>query len=392
VNFQRAITQAPWTIPAFASVLTGLYPHEHGALELHHSLPRHNVTLPEILREAGYETFGVVSHMFLQEFRGFRQGYDRYDEGPTQIGDVHRIITSGAVTESALEFLRGERDRPFFLFAHYFDPHYEYRDHERWRLADGYDGWFRDQLDFENLLKNGRLLREEDLKWLIDLYHEELLHTDVAVGRLLDHLEQSGLMETTLVVVVADHGEEFREHGGFGHTASLHQEVLHVPLIVADPDMGSLDVAVPVETRAVFATVLQRLGLSGGGESLLQVALAPESDEPRRAYSCTWLGATDPRHGKRFQKASLVEDDWKVVFDMTRQDTLLYDLANDPRGLRQVNDLERKQAMRRTLDEWISKMQRSAAEGERAALDAKVLEGMRALGYAGAEVEEEATP
>jgi arylsulfatase len=402
VNFRRAITQAPWTIPAFASVLTGLYPHEHGALELHARLPREHVTLAEILREAGYETYGVVSHMFLQEFRGFRQGYDRYDEGPTQGEDVHRSISSEAVTESALGFLEEEHERPFFLFAHYFDPHYEYRDHKPWRLASGYDGWFREQLDFENLLKNGHLLRQEDLKWLYDLYHEELLFTDVQVGRVLDQLEESGLMENTLVVVVADHGEEFREHGGFGHTTSLHQEVLHVPLIVAAPELADgVEVDVPVETRAVFGTVLRRVGVLGedaGTDTLLRFVdggVASVDGGPHRAFSSVWLGNTDPRHGKRFQKASMVQGDWKVIYDMTQQQTLLYDLARDPRESRRSQDLERAKAMRKTLDAWISRMQHSAARGERAPLDAKSLEWMRDLGYAGAEEkdeDEETTP
>ncbi len=388
VHFQRAITQAPWTIPAFASVLTGLYPHEHGALELDARLSRRHITLAEVLREAGYETYGVISHMFLQEFRGFRQGYDRYDEGPTHAQDVHRAISAKPVTDSALAFLREEHERPFLLFAHYFDPHYEYRDHEAWKLAEEYDGWFRDQLDFENLLRNGRLLRKEDLAWLLDLYREELLYTDRHIGRLLDHLEDSGLMANTLVIVVADHGEEFREHGGFGHTTSLHQEVLHVPLIVADPErIGGATVDVPVETRQVFDTVLARIGLArdGGGESLLRLVDGAARDGPHRAFSSVWLGDTDARHGKRFQKASMVEDGWKVIYDMTRKETALFDLANDPREEHRVRDLERARAMRETLDAWISRMQESAARSERAPLGAKELEWMKELGYSGAE-------
>jgi arylsulfatase A-like enzyme len=408
INYTRAISQAPWTIPSFASILTGKYPHEHGAYVLNSSLPHRNVLLPEVLREAGYETYGVISHLFLQEFRGFRQGYDAYDESPTQVHDMERAVTSGMVTESALTFLR-ERDaeQPFFLFAHYFDPHYEYRDHPGWDLSDWYDGWFKDQLVFENLLKNGRLLDEHDLAWLVDLYREEVMFTDHHVGRVLKQLEDSGLMENTLVVVVADHGEEFRDHGYFGHTTSLYQEVIHVPLVIAPPRgfdwpaelgadfQGGVEVDQTVETRRVFDTVLDLVGIdwgaNGGAHSLARFVDGSAAPGPHRAYSSVWLAGTRPQYGKRFQKAAMVEDDWKVIFDMTRDRTELFDLSLDPGERRELTGPEERRAvaMRAVLDGWIGHMQETAAEIESAEFDPARSQELEGLGYTGADEEEE---
>ena len=395
INFRHAISQAPWTIPAFASVLTGKYPHEHGAFVLSARLPGRNVMLPEVLREAGYETFGVVSHLFLQDFRGFGQGYDRYDETPTHVPNIERAATSMPVTESALAFLK-ERDgeRPFFLFAHYFDPHYEYRNHQGWRYADDYDGWFEEQLVFENLLKNGRLLDERDLDWLMDLYHEELQYTDRHGGRVRDYLEQSGLMENRVVVIVADHGEEFREHGTFGHTTNLHQEVVHVPLVIVPPDLAEgVVVDETVETRRVFGTVLDLLGIDWGAgdeeRSLLRFADGRAGEGPHRAFSSVWLGSTQAVHGKRFQKAALVEDRWKVIFDMTRGRTELYDLARDPgeRAVLTGRHRERASALRGVLDAWIRRMQDIAADVESAG--SRRGQDLSNLGYSGADEQEE---
>jgi arylsulfatase A-like enzyme len=399
INYRHAISQAPWTIPSFASILTGRYPLEHGATQLNSNLPRSQVLLPEVLREAGYDTFGVVGHMFLQEYRGFGQGYDEYDESVTQEGKIEAVASSIPIKDSAIEFMERDRDRPFFVFAHFFDPHYEYRNHARWDHADAYDGWFVPQLDYENLLKNKHLMAEEDVEWVKALYREEILYTDHHIGALLDYLEQSGLMENTLVVVVSDHGEEFMEHGGFGHTTNLYQELLHVPLIIAPPSLEEgLVVDETVETRRVFGTVLDMLGVNFAPadqqESLRRFVTGEAGPGPHRAYSVVWLHETNARHGKRFKKISLVEDRWKFLFDMTRSQDWLFDLENDPGETHSVEartdeNKARTAVMRPALHGWIRTQQELAVAREKADLTDEDLRKLNDLGYTGAEEEEE---
>jgi arylsulfatase A-like enzyme len=361
------------------------------------------VTLAEVLREAGYETYGVVSHLFLQGYRGFAQGYDAYDEGPTNVPDIHRASSSAAVTDSALDFLAREHQRPFLLFAHYFDPHYEYQDHAEWDFAEQYQGWFRDQLDFENLQKNGRLLGEADRQWLLDLYQEELLHTDRHIGRLLDYLEQSGLSESTVVVAVADHGEAFGEHDYYGHTINLEQEVLHVPLVIAPPagdPTAPRAIEATVETRALFGTLLGLLdvGWAGGrapqgspwpleqhrGQTLL--GLPERGDQP--AFSGVFLQGTEPRHAKRFKQAALVQGRHKLIFDMTRGLQQLYDLEADPGEQAPLDPAENAELMRRmqaSLGAWLDAMEGRAAQVRGVDLRPGDAEELRNLGYSGAD-------
>jgi arylsulfatase A-like enzyme len=405
IRFDRAITQAPWTIPAFASVLTGRYPHEHGALVLDAKLGPAQVTLAEVLREAGYETHGIVSHLFLQRYRGFAQGYDGYDERPTQVPDVHRAATSEQVSDGAIEFLAREHGRPFFLFAHYFDPHYEYQDHPESDYADGYRGWFRDQLDFENLQKNARLLGEADRRWLFELYQEELAHTDRHIGRVLDYLEQSGLAETTVVVAVADHGESLGEHGYYGHTINVDQEVLHVPLVIAPPKGHPTTPRVieeTVETRMLFGTLLWLLDVQWADPRSRESstwALEPHRRQslPRlvdrgdpgegRAFSGVFLQGTDPRHAKRFKQAALVEDRYKLVLDLTRRRELLYDLQADPGELAPLDARAHGEVldrMRNALNGWLAAMEGRAAEVRGAEPQPEQIRDLENLGYAGA--------
>jgi arylsulfatase A-like enzyme len=311
---------------------------------------------------------------------------------------VHRAARSLPVTDGAFELLQGRApERPFFLFAHYFDPHYEYLDHAGWKLADGYEGWFRGQLDFENLQKNGRLLKDEDRRWLFDLYQEELLYTDRHVGRLLAFLAESGLDESTLIVVVADHGEAFGEHDAYyGHTITMQQEVLHVPLLVVPPagsGVAPRTVDEVVETRSVFGTVLAELGVApveGAPEGAWtpgqarRQSLLGEAAGMGHAFSGVFLDTTDPRHGKRFKQAALVRGRHKVAYDMTRGVFELFDLAADP-GETTPLGIGRNQEvavpMREALREWVERMQRIAQEVRRVQLTGTDLDAMHKLGY-----------
>ena len=395
VNFRGAIAQAPWTLPSFASILTGKYPQQHGAYTLDSKLRDRELMLPEILREAGYETFGVVSHLYLEQYRGMGQGYQRWDESQA-LG--HEAVTSVQVTERAQRMLeQADRSKPFFMFAHYFDPHWEYVNHKGWSYAGDYDGWLKDQLDLENLHKNRHLLDEEDLAHLSRLYQEEVSYTDRHIGRLLQYLDESGLAENTLVIVVSDHGEEFMEHGGLDHTTTVFQELVHVPLAIVPPgDLAAgMIVDGTVETRRIFGTVLELLdidvpALTAAREQSLLTRLDDGAfvAHPAPAYTSVWLEHSHPRWGKRFKIAALVNDDWKFINDLTRGKEMLFHLASDPGETRQVNGkhADKTQTMRAQLHAWIKAMQEAAAGGTVSAeADAEALRLLEQLGYAGSE-------
>ncbi len=385
--FENAVSQAPWTLPAFASIFTGLYPLEHGAHRITSRLERRATTLAEILREQGYFTAAVTSHVYLDAKHGLEQGFESFDAS-NALG--HKAVTSAAVTERAIAALEARAERPFFLFAHYFDPHYEYVDHRERAWADGYDGWLREQNDFENLLKLRHLVEAPEIDWLSALYHEEIAHTDAHVGRLLEWVRAAGLEDSTLIVVVADHGEEFAERGNFGHTISLHEEQLAVPLIVRAPGEPAGRVRSVVETRALFDTALAQLGVGFGGlraeADLVALARRERAGEPledARAFSSVWLDDSKLSWGKRVRAASLREGRWKLIDDVTRGRRALFDLDSDPSERRNVLD-EQPDVARRLqalLEPWIKAQSQLTRPSPRARIDPSVESSLKALGY-----------
>lgn len=291
VVYTGARSTTSWTLPAHASLFTGVTELEHGVEQDGNALPSGLATLAETLHDAGYRTYGVYSGPYLDARYGFGRGFERYEAayGPELANAVaetqaaarlvesvdaardperarvavlrrtaaeqaleiasHRDVSSERVTALALdEFERATKDqRPLFLFAHYFDPHFDYVPREAW--ARRFDPDYTGSLDgrdyftnpavaaFDTASPSGRrrVASERDLEHLRALYAGEIGWTDGQLGRLLDELARRGLAEHTLVVVVGDHGDEFFEHDSIGHRQTLYEEVLRVPVLMRFP-------------------------------------------------------------------------------------------------------------------------------------------------------------
>ena len=381
--FQNATSQAPWTMPAFASIMTGLYPAQHGATSLSGRLSDDHQTLSEILGSAGYDTAAIVSHLYVNAKRGFAQGFASFDESNI-LGA--QAITSDRVTNLALKYLDDAARSPFFLFLHYFDPHYEYRNHQGYDYADDYDGWLHNtRWRIGHLRKWRDELTPEDVDHLRNLYDEEIAFTDAQIGRVLDYLEQSDLDQNTVIIVVSDHGEEFMERGWLGHTITLHHELVHVPLIVALPrgDTQTTTVRAPVETRSIFATVLHIVGLGAADaeQSLLPLMRGQTNSSPTpHVFTEVWLpdGPTD----KKVRVLGVRNDRWKFTNNLTTNAEALYDLTHDPderTNLVETNTTEASE-LRRVLSEWSNATKR-ADDSNTIEMTDQQLEQLRSLGY-----------
>jgi arylsulfatase A-like enzyme len=347
--FTSAISQAPWTLPAFASIFTGLYPEQHGADRLTGRLAPGQITLAELLREHGFYTGAVVSGEFVGSEVGMDQGFASFDESQVPVGVG---ITSWQVSERALRFLGAHAERPFFLFLHYFDPHLPYRDQPDFHFADSYAGWLRaeaevvDQLMLFQFKKH--LLGPLEREFITDLYDEEVAYTDAQIGRVLGFLDEAGLWDATLVVFVADHGEEFLEHGSVGHANTLYQECIHVPLAIVDPmHEAPATFTRPVETRWLFRTVLDFLGLEPPEDRADLPSLTHDSLSGREEHlvrSSTHPAqspideATSP--GAHVWLSSLVDERWKLIVDHNLGRSMLFDLGSD--AGEQDDQLERR--------------------------------------------------
>jgi arylsulfatase A-like enzyme len=269
-TFRRTLSGSSWTLPAHVQMFTGQPPSLHGVQIDQHKIDAATRTLPECLRDAGYYTAGIWSGWYLAGEYGYARGMTRYDCAMTlnaeaeqaladarqvggqvaQIAEIrreqtsHRDITSQRIVERARVAL-GEvsAEDPVFLFAHFFDPHYDYTPPAPYDTAfdpeydgplDGRDFW-SDLRIFDATQTPPRQIEERDLEHIRALYRGEIAWTDQAVGQLLDAFEEAGRLDNTIVIITADHGEEFFEHGNRGHRQSLYEEVLRVPLLIVPP-------------------------------------------------------------------------------------------------------------------------------------------------------------
>jgi arylsulfatase A-like enzyme len=390
--FERAISQSSWTMPAFASILTGKYPRQHGAISLTGSLRAREVTLAEILREAGYTNGGVVSTAYVDSRHGFSQGFDDFNEDNCL---DHWAITSEAVTNEAMRFLKENEGDRFFLFVHYYDPHYEFRNHEDWTFADWYDGRLLiDRMDIQNLRLNGHLMQSEDLRYLRDLYDEEIVYTDQHIHRLVMYLQDEGLDSETALIIVADHGEEFMERGWLGHTITLHDEITRVPFFIVLPGMSTVRSHVEqlVETRAIFSTILDFLGINLEGQEragsllpVMQSASGSPDDEKRLfpAYSEVWLPDAPIEVGKRVQLSSCHFAEWKLIRDHRTETEYLYNLKDDPleRNNLVSSETDTLKKMHEILEAWLKMMPTDAGGESDRVIDEELRERLRSLGY-----------
>jgi hypothetical protein len=239
-------------------------------------------------------------------------------------------LMAEAITDRALDWLRLHGDRRFALYLHYLDAHTPYHGPERHArmFADpAYRGPIGDAFEDVEGANAGRL-DEADRRRVVSLYDGQVRFIDDQLGRILDDLESRGLLEKTIVVVSADHGEEFWDHGRFFHGQSLHDELLHVPLVVRLPGARAAGTVVerPVRSIDVAPSLLDWMGLpippSFEGLPLAGVLARPE-DPPADLVATATMGQFPTRYGIRRPDAKLVD----TVDDGRRT---LWDLRRDP--------------------------------------------------------------
>jgi arylsulfatase A-like enzyme len=317
VVFEDAHSSASWTLPSFASLFTSLYSTTHGCWKVDSRLESEHDTLAEHLRDAGWDTCLVVPHMFLSGQYGLQQGFTHIDDSLVRTAiESNKVVSSPAMTEKAIAWLERKRgspdDSPFFLWVHYFDPHDLYLPHEGISEQFG--------------------TTEE-----IDLYDGEIRFVDMHVGRLLARAKEL-FGDEVVVAIVADHGEEFGEHGHKRHGYSLYQEAVHIPFILRAPGFGPARVPDLVSNIDFMPTILELAGVAPRGRmegrSLVPL-LRGESLPARGALSeVRWHDDQDMRCWR--------EEDWKLHEDRShgKERDELYDLSADPRE--RTNLLERR--------------------------------------------------
>jgi arylsulfatase A-like enzyme len=240
VVFENASSHAPWTLPAMASLLTSLYPLQHGAggfLPRFTSLDPRVRTLASVFRERGYATGAIINVVFLDQPFGLTREFEHLDARHYESN--LKVRSAKDTTDAALKWMAERGDEPFFLLVHYFDTHAVYDPPQpfRRRFAAAQDRESRDYIfgtrEHMIRLRAGQLQINRSIIGRAEkLYDGEVAYTDGQVGRLFDGIVDLGLAGDTVQVLTSDHGEEFWDHGGFEHGHTLYAELTHIPLIV----------------------------------------------------------------------------------------------------------------------------------------------------------------
>jgi arylsulfatase A-like enzyme len=370
ITCDDAVSTSSWTLPAHLSMLTSVDPATHGGVDRDHGFSRAVPTLPELLRTAGFATQAVTSHLYVSSVYGLDAGFDQLN--------FKQDRSASDVAEQATALLDRFGDRPFFLFLHFYDPHWNYTPPASMAKLfpsppGRMTGWYR---DFSR--RSRQQTSPDDLKRLLSLYDGEIRYTNDQIGHILDHLQSRGLQRSTLVVVTSDHGEEFLEHGSWEHQKTLYEEVVRIPLLVSGPG-----IAPRVERRQASLLDVAPTVLAWAGVAIPAVMQGRSLLEPlpeREAY-----GETDHvPDGTRKVFLRTGSAGSKLVLSVDRTTDELrgaewYDLAVDPGETRPAAQVP-PDVRRRALDRW-----REARARGRAAppihLNAEQLEGLRALGY-----------
>jgi arylsulfatase A-like enzyme len=240
ILFENTISTTTWTLPAHISMLTGLLPEVHQVINDGNRLSEQVRLCSEILKERGYVTTAFVSGPYMHSEFGFNRGFDFYDDHtiyhPT-LRDSHSGITSPKINSRVKAWLKRYHTNSFFLFVHYWDVHYDYTPPPPFDMM--FDPDYKGDITGENFEGYPNPIEpsmsKRDLEHIIALYDGEIAFTDLHIGRLFAYLKELKIYDKTLIILTADHGDEFFEHGNKGHRKTLFDETLKVPLIIKLP-------------------------------------------------------------------------------------------------------------------------------------------------------------
>jgi arylsulfatase A-like enzyme len=404
VRFAQAHSTTSWTAPSVTSILTGLYPAVHGVEKsvsvLGHAVP----TMGEAFHKVGYVTAALSSNpLFVSPRVGLARGFDTFEvlEGPPVAPEKAvdmipvdpgfqsfvEVAKADRVTDAALHWLdephRG--DRPWFLYLHYIDPHADYFPPPEFAARFGVQpGAKYSGVDQRPLLRTFRAPESaDDLATLVGLYDGEIAFTDAHVGRLLEAIEAR--WQNTLIVVTADHGEEFGDHGRLLHTMTLFEEQLHVPLIIAGAGVPHSQVVdVPFSLVGLWATIADL------------ARIAPPPAATGRSFAAAALGGkvgAEPLFADlddvspgipHVHRHALIDDPWKAIVAADGA-SILFNLAGDAREHADLAaaDAGRSAALTRRIDarKVAAAAERRLAQPQTVELSPEDRARMRALGY-----------
>lgn len=402
VRFDTAMSPTSWTLPAHISLLTAKPPEQHRVIKSKRALRSDAVTLAEALKAEGYDTAGFASGPYLRSVHGYAQGFDVYDTAAVGTDEerTRQDVTSPRVVQRVNDWLTGwserEPHRPFFVFVHLYDVHFDYVP------PPPYDSMFDPEaLDavggrsaYDHILPG---MNDRDLARILALYDGEIRWTDANLARILERLRHLGVFDDTIVVVTSDHGEEFLDHEWRGHGKTLYDEVLRIPLVMRYPRRVPAGQVVEDQVRLVDVapTILGLAGVakppefgSGGKGPQRERDLSPWITDENAAgpfpdliafgelLRSRRMGLVSVRGGDTKYIESVAQPGKNQVFEISQDARELQDLASDAKGRRA------RELLAAEREAWLDDLSGSGLGfAERIKLDESHVKRLRALGY-----------
>ncbi len=362
VRFQNCQAQAPWTLPGMASIFTGLSERSHGCSHydgFSHGLDPEMATLTTILKEHGYSTTALVNVGYLGESFGITRGNDLFWFNDDESDNADLTV------DTLLKYFSSNRvEAPFFVTIHLFDPHLPYDPPApfdtlfRRSGASGITEWPAIEMCSDPVL----------IEHMTAMYDSELRWTDSQLSRLFAGMREMELTDNTLFILVADHGEEFMQHGDWGHAHNLYQQALHVPLILTGPGIepGTV-ISQNVGQYDVLPTVLAYLDIPVP-DHVEGLNILGEIPADRIIPSSGVIADTT--------SAACLQESNKVIWFVEPDSSETFNLADDPGELNMLTT--DSLLMEEVLEYWAWPCLCTPTQNESALIEMRRLEG---LGY-----------
>lgn len=415
VRVQTAVSTAPWTLPAHASLFTGLFPTTHGASDDSRFLARRHRLLPEYLREAGYRTAMFCTNPWVSPQTGFDRGVDLFH---TQLPRGRLAARATFLAHKAVDRLRGRDDsgarrtnlalqewigasrRPFFAFVHYNEPHLRYHPpapYDRMFLAGR---WTKERVQRVNQDCNAYIagtarMNQEDFAILTGLYDGELRYADSRLAEIAEFLRHRGDWDRTLMIVTADHGENLGEHGMMSHKFVLYDTLIRIPLVLRCPPAIPAGFLIDelAQTIDILPTILEIAGVAAAGRLPGRPLIVGGRATPGPSFTISERSRPNlTGFRRRFPAFDARRFDVIRKAIRTRQEKFIwhssgecefYDLARDPGETDNLIHRERPRAevLRQQLADWAASIERGDGEGPPAELDTLTRRQLERLGY-----------
>ena len=381
ILFKNAFSQATWTLPSHTSIFLSQYVWRHKVDTNKKKLGNSPPTLAEILRDRNYTTGAFVGGGLLSAEYGVNQGFEIYHDQMASYMEWHDQIAS--YMDKLLSWLESARNRKFFLFIHTYDVHAPYNPPPPYfdLYTKGYSEGkhLRTSKGILPLLNlDASKLTPEEINYIMAVYDGGINYVDDQLGKIFEKLDQLDIDDNTIIILTADHGEAFKEHGKFEHAHKPYIELIHVPLIIKGPGIPINRIYEnSVQHIDILPTILEILNIPQRkemqGRSLLPLMHNCKIEKDFKTYSWSYL----------YLSMSLRTKEWTYIMNQNESDEL-FDRINDPKE--QNNIIEKKPLIAQRLKEKLEDFIALTSEGkprvaEKAHIDEELKEQLKSLGY-----------